>query len=505
MTTGGNGLFLSVGRVSSDGIYASRSFNTYNYIESTDEYRHDSALIIRQPEFSYNGDIPINPSGFGLKSLMSEEGVTAVITAPYANVLNKTIQNMMSNPKRNVDESKDYEFYEGKSIVFAREVGAAYIYSYDGSWIKTDKEFYQKKDAIPQCRFGGQIAGTRSLDRIAVACYSEFSDELPHCLGEVYIIEKDREEFMIAFYKDMVHLPQTNKKINNADTMRYGGCLNFDDDGNLFIGIQTKGNNVEGNTEVLDRNYKKIATISNMNYFENRVRESIIKDGMIAILGRSNANPVPDQTIELISRKSRSEWELSPSQTIDFPSSEGNIVRDMISCSASLDSDLHFLAVIMKNVATNTGFIRIYKLIDNKLEFYQEVRDPEVIAPNCDPKYYDCSDYKSQKVDFGCDFAWNTQTCDNFFVGSPSTDTFSRVYQFYNASVEVMKSEPINGNENNLGADAKNPKGGLGGGEIAGIVIVLVVVIGAAAVGALFFIRKKRKVPESSPNHDVNL
>lgn len=100
----------------------------------------------------------------------------------------------------------------------------------------------------------------------------------------------------------------------------------------------------------------------------------------------------------------------------------------MKSCTASEVKDAHFLAVIMNNVDTTLGFIKIYKLNNDKLEFYQAVHDPKIIAKSCDPSSNYCTDYKDQQVDFGSDFEWDTQTCGSFFVGAPSSKTYSRVY-----------------------------------------------------------------------------
>lgn len=105
-------------------------------------------------------------------------------------------------------------------MTFMREVGDACIYSNDMNLVPSEIIFYPKDDAIPQCRFGGQVARTRNLDRIALACYSEFSPELPHCLGEVYVLEKKREAYLISYYKDMIHLPRINTKLNNPDTRK---------------------------------------------------------------------------------------------------------------------------------------------------------------------------------------------------------------------------------------------------------------------------------------------
>lgn len=54
------------------------------------------------------------------------------------------------------------------------------------------------------------------------------------------------------------------------------------------------------------------------------------------------------------------------------------------------------------------------------------------------PNFYDCNDYKMQDIDFGASFAWNTRTCDSFFVGAPSGKEFNRFFQFLNASVDAL-------------------------------------------------------------------
>lgn len=114
--------------------------------------------------------------------------------------------------------------------------------------LNQNKGFFPENDAIPQCRFRGKIAGTRNLDRIAIACYSEFRPELPHCLGEVYALVKIGEKDLLPIYREMKRIQRTNPNINNPDKMRYGGCLNFDDKGNLYLATQTQGNNVAGDT-----------------------------------------------------------------------------------------------------------------------------------------------------------------------------------------------------------------------------------------------------------------
>lgn len=91
---------------------------------------------------------------------------------------------------------------------------------------------------------------------------------------------------------------------------------------------------------------------------------------MIAILGRDNDAPVPDQTIEIITRNSANSWNSNPTQKLIFPSSKGLKIKNMVSCTASQDNDLHFLAIIMNNTNLNSELIKINKLVNDKLVLY---------------------------------------------------------------------------------------------------------------------------------------
>lgn len=165
LINGSNGYYVSIGVISDDTIYAFTSFTTFTYKTGSDKYTSESQLILRQPDFYYTNDFPINPQSFGANAIMSEKGDIAIIAAPLADILNTSIKSMIQNHVRNVDPSKDSKTMEG-TLKYIKEVGSAYIYGNGLIWdsINKNKGFYPENDAIPQCRFGGEIAGTRNLD-----------------------------------------------------------------------------------------------------------------------------------------------------------------------------------------------------------------------------------------------------------------------------------------------------------------------------------------------------